>query len=120
MDIDKFAAIDIGSNGVRMLISNVITTRSSKVFFQKNSLVRVPIRLGEDSFTSGNISDINLKRLKIPKKKYSLVNTKEELLYKVTNVIKNKSVIKSEINKNYKFRDYLFTKSNEKNLRYFY
>ena len=63
MDIDKFAAIDIGSNGVRMLISNVITTRSSKVFFQKNSLVRVPIRLGEDSFTSGNISDINLKRL---------------------------------------------------------
>jgi len=63
LDIDKFAAIDIGSNGVRMLISNVITTRSSKVFFQKNSLVRVPIRLGEDSFTSGNISDINLKRL---------------------------------------------------------
>ena len=63
MDIDKFAAIDIGSNGVRMLISNVITTRSGKVFFQKNSLVRVPIRLGEDSFTSGNISDINLKRL---------------------------------------------------------
>ena len=63
MDIDKFAAIDIGSNGVRMLISNVITTRSSKVFFQKNSLVRVPIRLGEDSFTSGDISDINLKRL---------------------------------------------------------
>ena len=63
MDIDKFAAIDIGSKGVRMLISNVITTRSSKVFFQKNSLVRVPIRLGEDSFTSGNISDINLKRL---------------------------------------------------------
>ena len=63
MDIDKFAAIDIGSNGVRMLISNVISTRSSKVFFQKNSLVRVPVRLGEDSFTSGNISDINLKRL---------------------------------------------------------
>ena len=63
MDIDKFAAIDIGSNGVRMLISNVISKRSSKVFFQKNSLVRVPIRLGEDSFTSGNISDINLKRL---------------------------------------------------------
>ena len=63
MDIDKFAAIDIGSNGVRMLISNVISTRSSKVFFQKNSLVRVPIRLGEDSFTSGDISDINLKRL---------------------------------------------------------
>ena len=63
MNIDKFAAIDIGSNGVRMLISNVISTRNRKVYFQKNSLVRIPIRLGEDSFTSGNISDINLKRL---------------------------------------------------------
>ena len=63
MEIDKFAAIDIGSNGVRMLISNIISTRKREVFFQKNSLIRVPIRLGEDSFTSGHISDINLKRL---------------------------------------------------------
>ena len=63
MEIDKFAAIDIGSNGIRMLISNVILTKKKEVFFQKNSLIRVPIRLGEDSFTSGDISDINLKRL---------------------------------------------------------
>ena len=63
MKIDKFAAIDIGSNGVRMLISNVISIRKKEVFFQKNSLIRVPIRLGEDSFTSGHISDISLKRL---------------------------------------------------------
>lgn len=46
-----------------MLISNVISIRKKEVFFQKNSLIRVPIRLGEDSFTSGHISDINLKRL---------------------------------------------------------
>ena len=63
MKIDKFAAIDIGSNGVRMLISNVISKTKQKVFFQKNSLIRVPIRLGEDSFTSGSISDRNLMRL---------------------------------------------------------
>lgn len=63
MKIDKFAAIDIGSNGVRMLISNVISKSKKKVFFQKNSLIRVPIRLGEDSFTSGSISDRNLMRL---------------------------------------------------------
>jgi exopolyphosphatase / guanosine-5'-triphosphate,3'-diphosphate pyrophosphatase len=63
LKIDKFAAIDIGSNGVRMLISNVISTGKKKIFFQKNSLIRVPIRLGEDSFTLGDISDINLKRL---------------------------------------------------------
>tara|TARA_B100000003_G_C10936558_1_gene373622 strand:+ start:245 stop:1159 length:915 start_codon:yes stop_codon:yes gene_type:complete len=63
LKIDKFAAIDIGSNGVRMLISNVISKSKKKVFFQKNSLIRVPIRLGEDSFTSGSISDRNLMRL---------------------------------------------------------
>ncbi len=63
MKIDKFAAIDIGSNGVRMLISNVISKSKKKLFFQKNSLIRVPIRLGEDSFTSGSISDRNLMRL---------------------------------------------------------
>tara|TARA_B100000614_G_C14541039_1_gene490249 strand:- start:998 stop:1900 length:903 start_codon:yes stop_codon:yes gene_type:complete len=63
LKIDKFAAIDIGSNGVRMLISNVISKTKQKVFFQKNSLIRVPIRLGEDSFTSGLISDRNLMRL---------------------------------------------------------
>ena len=63
---------------------------------------------------------INLKKLKIPKNIYSLVNTKEELSYKVTNVIKNKSLIKSKLNKDYKFRNYLFTKTSEKNLRYFH
>ncbi|MBR99123.1 MAG: exopolyphosphatase [Flavobacteriaceae bacterium] len=46
-----------------MLISNVISKSKKKVFFQKNSLIRVPIRLGEDSFTSGSISDRNLMRL---------------------------------------------------------
>ncbi len=63
MKIDKFAAIDIGSNAVRMLISNVILTDKKETFFQKNSLVRIPIRLGEDSFTSGEISENNMKRL---------------------------------------------------------
>ena len=63
---------------------------------------------------------INLEKLKIPKNIYSLANTKEELLYKVTSAIKNKSLIKRKLNKDYKFRGYLFTKTSEKNLRYFY
>ena len=62
MKIRKYAAIDIGSNAVRLLISNVIESKQQTQFF-KNSLVRVPIRLGQDSFTSGKISDRNIKRL---------------------------------------------------------
>lgn len=62
MKIKKLAAIDIGSNAVRLLISNVIESNQQIQFF-KNSLVRVPIRLGEDSFTSRKISDRNINRL---------------------------------------------------------
>ena len=63
MKIAKFAAIDIGSNAIRILISNVIQTEDKSVYFQKNALVRVPIRLGEDSFTMGEISKRNIKRM---------------------------------------------------------
>ena len=62
MRIRKYAAIDIGSNAVRLLISNVIESNQQTQFF-KNSLVRVPIRLGEDSFISGKISNRNINRL---------------------------------------------------------
>lgn len=62
MKIKKFAAIDIGSNAIRVLISNIIETKEG-THFQKNSLVRAPIRLGEDSFTLGEISKKSLKRL---------------------------------------------------------
>lgn len=62
MRIKKFAAIDIGSNAIRLLISNVIETKEA-VHFQKNALVRAPIRLGEDSFTLGEISKKSLKRM---------------------------------------------------------
>tara|TARA_X000000950_G_C13871602_1_gene643133 strand:- start:129 stop:1022 length:894 start_codon:yes stop_codon:yes gene_type:complete len=62
LKIKKFAAIDIGSNAMRLLISNVIETKEA-VHFQKNALVRAPIRLGEDSFTLGEISKKSLKRM---------------------------------------------------------
>ena len=62
MRIRKYAAIDIGSNAVRLLISNVIEAKRETQFF-KNSLVRVPVRLGQDSFTSGKISNRNINRL---------------------------------------------------------
>ena len=52
----KIAAIDIGSNAVRMLICYVISSGDEYVF-QKNSYLRLPIRLGEDSFKKGIISN---------------------------------------------------------------
>jgi len=45
----QFAAIDIGSNAVRLLVSNVFED-GAKVTYKKQSLVRMPIRLGADAF----------------------------------------------------------------------
>ncbi|MGJ8659150.1 Ppx/GppA phosphatase family protein [Cellulophaga fucicola] len=63
MKIFKLAAIDIGSNAIRLLIHNIIEAKDKKTEFRKSSLVRVPIRLGEDSFTVGEISDRNIERM---------------------------------------------------------
>jgi exopolyphosphatase/guanosine-5'-triphosphate,3'-diphosphate pyrophosphatase len=52
----KLAAIDIGSNAARLLISEVINSGNSKPQFNKLSLVRVPLRLGFDVFEKGEIS----------------------------------------------------------------
>ena len=53
----KLAAIDIGSNAARLLISDVIITPKGKPEFVKVSLVRVPLRLGFDVFENGMISE---------------------------------------------------------------
>ena len=62
-----YAAIDIGSNAVRLLIGEVIE-RDDHPIIKKQTLVRVPIRLGEDVFESGAISpakrDYLIKTLK--------------------------------------------------------
>lgn len=55
MKLLRFAAIDIGSNAVRLLFTNVVEN-SKKPVFKKSSLIRVPIRLGEDAFIRGKIS----------------------------------------------------------------
>jgi exopolyphosphatase/guanosine-5'-triphosphate,3'-diphosphate pyrophosphatase len=58
----KFAAIDIGSNAVRLLFCNVYDDNGI-VAFKKAELIRVPIRLGEDSFLKGNISREKTEKL---------------------------------------------------------
>lgn len=57
---------------MRVLISNVVETKE-EVHFQKNALVRAPIRLGEDSFTLGEISKKNLKRMISAMKAFKLL-----------------------------------------------
>lgn len=63
LSIKKYAAIDIGSNAVRLLISNIIEQKGKPVLFKKNSLVRVPIRLGSDVFITHKISKENTQRI---------------------------------------------------------
>ncbi|MFV0531242.1 MAG: exopolyphosphatase [Flavobacteriales bacterium] len=56
MNYRKFAAIDIGSNAVRLLIANILEHKDGSIEIKKNSLIRVPIRLGEDVFIKGEVS----------------------------------------------------------------
>ena len=63
ISIKKYAAIDIGSNAIRLLVSNVIITKATAPQFKKSALVRVPIRLGADSFVEGTISEKNTDRM---------------------------------------------------------
>lgn len=51
-----YGAIDIGSNAARLLISEVFEYEG-KLHFKKRSLVRVPLRLGEEVFGSGTIPE---------------------------------------------------------------
>jgi len=57
----RFASIDIGSNAVRLMLCRVLN--NGKPFFSKDSLVRMAIRLGEDSFTNQLISEEKKEQL---------------------------------------------------------
>lgn len=52
----RYAAVDIGSNAVRLLIAD-INESNGAVSFKKNTLIRVPLRLGDDAFLNQHISD---------------------------------------------------------------
>ena len=58
----NFAAIDIGSNAVRLLIKSV-NDGDSPDKMTKTVLLRVPLRLGEEVFGTGSISDEKEKQL---------------------------------------------------------
>lgn len=58
----KFAAIDIGTNAVRLLIKEV-KIKGGAYDVRKVSFTRVPLRLGEDVFETGKISDEKARNL---------------------------------------------------------
>jgi len=62
----RLAAIDIGSNAARLLITDVTIQDNGKPVFQKVNLVRVPLRLGFDVFEQQEIS---------PEKEAMVMNT---------------------------------------------
>ncbi len=64
MDTKRFGAIDIGSNSVRLLITDVIDYKG-KPYFKKNQLIRIPLKLGEDTFSTGFIGDQKKEKLMI-------------------------------------------------------
>jgi exopolyphosphatase/guanosine-5'-triphosphate,3'-diphosphate pyrophosphatase len=62
MKMKKVAAIDIGSNAMRLLINNVFEYQGV-TYYKKVDIVRVPIRLGTEAFTLKEISARTSKRL---------------------------------------------------------
>lgn len=62
MEIKRFAAIDIGSNSVRLLIENVLQNGEGPIF-KKSALIRVPVRLGGNAFIQHNIPEITIRQL---------------------------------------------------------
>ncbi|MES2811241.1 MAG: exopolyphosphatase [Bacteroidota bacterium] len=71
--IKKYAAIDIGSNAMRLLIMNIVEQEGKEPQFNKSALFRVPIRLGQDAFTVGEITDENIDRMVDAMKAYKLL-----------------------------------------------
>ncbi len=59
----KLAAIDIGSNAARLLITEVVENGKSQPQFNKLNLVRVPLRLGFDVFETGDIPKTKINKV---------------------------------------------------------
>ena len=79
----KFAAIDNGTYAVRLLIKEIVV-KNDHLRVSKVSFTRVPLRLGEDVFETGNISDKKARNLvKIMRAFWYLMDVHEIEWFKV-------------------------------------
>ncbi len=69
----RLAAIDIGSNAARLLVTDVIKGPRDETEFIKTVLVRVPLRLGFDVFGKGEIPEAKVEKLIKTIKSYKLL-----------------------------------------------
>jgi exopolyphosphatase / guanosine-5'-triphosphate,3'-diphosphate pyrophosphatase len=69
----RLAAIDIGSNAARLLITDVISGPQGVPDFIKTVLVRVPLRLGFDVFDKGEIGPAKIEKIIKTIKSYKLL-----------------------------------------------
>ncbi|MBS1486376.1 MAG: phosphatase [Bacteroidetes bacterium] len=68
----KLAAIDIGSNAIRLQVSTVLENKK-KILFKKLEYVRFPLRLGHDVFSTNSISEKSIAKFKKLMKAYKLL-----------------------------------------------
>jgi len=79
MKSKKYAAIDIGSNAMRLLINNVIDYKGKKIY-KKVDIIRVPIRLGTEAFTKGFISSKTIEKFIYAMKAYANLMQAHEIV----------------------------------------
>jgi len=87
----RVATIDVGSNAIRMLISNVYDINGKKVS-TKNNIVRIPLRLGKDSFSKAKLSNSSVNKLIKSFKAFKLlmdINEVDSFLAYATSAIRN-------------------------------
>ena len=69
----RLAAIDIGSNAARLLISDVVNGPQGNPEFIKAALVRAPLRLGFEVFDQGRIPPVKVEKIIKTLKSYKLL-----------------------------------------------
>lgn len=69
----KLAAIDIGSNAIRLQVSTVLATDQAHPVFKKLEYIRFPLRLGHDVFSTHRISAKSIEKFKKLMRAYKLL-----------------------------------------------